>query len=673
MPQKPRLFRQVPHAILPTDPVKKENMMTRNLRSARNQAGLLLLTAGMWLPASAAFAQTVTIDNIETPAGQGFTISVPSVEMTDSNLSEDQVRSLFKGDLSGNAEALANLDAANITIPEIVVTYDIKAPKGDDEESAADDSDAPKSDTESDKADNAANAAEPAAGGKGEIHYKDLVLDNVKGGIAASVSFGSIGMTGDAKSTGHFGKMSMNNLDIGRTLSFYGLVPAGTDTEMKTLYSNFTFEGGTFGSDEFSCNIGTMQLAEVKARPLQHSLLEFMQVAEGLEPEETPDPATMGKLIGFYADFLTAFETTPMHFDGLDCSGETDEDGQVSVKLGGLDVGAFKPGVYPAFTANDIAITAEDGAVSLASFVFKEMDLTEVLKVLEPAPAEPDDAWFEANARKLIPGLAGFSFSGLDGDVPDEDNEGQRIKFKVGDFDLSLADYRNGVPTNISNNASGIVMDVPKDGVDNPLSDLADYGITSIDASYGLKAHWDEAADTIEVENFTLHGENLGTFSLSGTLGNATPDLFSNDLEAAQMAAMGLTVKNVTTNVEDLGIGAIALARAGAEQGKSADEMRQMVAGIAQGSALALLGSNEGSQALSQALNAFLMGTNPAITVTLTSIDPAGLGLADLMELQSDPTQLSSKVKIEAANSGEASAPAVTPPADDGSRQKDKR
>ena len=122
----------------------------------------------------------------------------------------------------------------------------IETPKGDDEESAADDSDAPKSDTESDKADNAAAPAEPAAGGKGEIHYKDLVLDDVKGGVAATVSFGSIDMTGDAKSTGHFGKMSMNNLDIGRTLSFYGLVPAGTDNEMKTLYSNFTFEGGTF-------------------------------------------------------------------------------------------------------------------------------------------------------------------------------------------------------------------------------------------------------------------------------------------------------------------------------------------------------------------------------------------------------------------------------------------
>jgi hypothetical protein len=63
------------------------------------------------------------------------------------------------------------------------------------------------------------------------------------------------------------------------------------------------------------------------------------------------------------------------------------------------------------------------------------------------------------------------------------------------------------------------------------------------------------------------------------------------------------------------------------------------------------------------------MGTNPAITVKLTAIDPAGLGLADLMALQSDPTQLSSKVKIEAAN---ADAGATAAP-EDNSRQKDKR
>jgi hypothetical protein len=613
-------------------------MMTRNTRLMRNHAGLLVVLAGScWLPASAAFAATVTVNDIETKIEPGITISVPSVELTDANLTEAQVRDLFTGDIAGNADALAGLDAANITMPELIVTYDIK---GDDD----------------------------TTGGKGEIHYKDIALDAVSSGIAATVTLGSVDMTGDAKSKGHFGAMSMQNFDIGRILGFYGLVPSQADTEMKTLYSNFTFEGGNFGDDEFACDIGAMRMDEVKARPLKHSLMEFMSVAQGLDEDETPDPATMGKLTAFYADLLTAFESTPMTFDGLDCSGETDEDGKLSVKLGGLEVGGFKPGIYPSFSASDIAINAEDGAVSLGNFVFKETDLASVLKVLATAPAEIDDAWFEANARQLIPSFAGFSFGGLDGDVPDEDNEGQRIKFKIGDFDLTLADYVNGVPSNISNDASGIVMDVPATvEPDSPLKDLADYGIKSINASYGLQAHWDEAADTIEVENFSLHGDDLGTFSLSGTLGNATPDLFSTDLTAAQMAAMGLTVKSVTTNVEDLGLGAIMLAKAGSEQGKTADEMRQMVSGIAQGSALALLGANEGSQALSTALNAFLMGRSPALMVKLAAKDAGGLGLADLMALQEDPTQLSSKVTIEATAAEGAATPTDEP------RQKDKR
>jgi hypothetical protein len=615
-------------------------MMTRNSRLARNHAGLLLVLAGScWLPASAAFAATVTVNDIETKAGEGITISVPSVELTDANLTEAQVRDLFTGDIAGNAEALAGLEAASITVPEVIVTYDIKA----DEESGT-------------------------TAGKGEIRYKDIALDDISGGIAASVSFGSIDMTGDAKSKGHFGTMSMENFDIGRILGFYGLVPNQADTGMKVLYSNFSFEGGNFGDDEFAGDVGAMRMDEIRARPLKHSLLDFLSMAEGLDEDETPDPATMGKLVAFYADLLTAFESTPMTFDGLDCSGETEEDGQLSVKLGGLEVGGFKPGTYPSFTANDIAIDAEDGSVSLGNFVFKETDLAGLLKVLATAPAEIDDAWFEANARQLIPAFAGFSFSGLDGDVPDEDNQGERIKFQIGDFDLTLADYVNGVPSNISNDANGIVMDVPATvEPDSPLKDLAEYGITSINASYGLKAHWDEAADTIEVENFSLHGDDLGTFSLSGTLGNATPDLFSTDLTAAQMAAMGLTVKSVTTSVEDLGLGSILLAKAGADQGKTAEEMRGMVAGIAQGSALALLGANEGSQALSEALNAFLMGTSPAIMVKLTAKDPGGLGLADLMALQEDPTQLSSKVAIEATAADGAATPTEEP------RQKDKR
>ena len=54
---------------------------------------------------------------------------------------------------------------------------------------------------------------------------------------------------------------------------------------------------------------------------------------------------------------------------------------------------------------------------------------------------------FTDNWRKLIPALGGFAFSGLKIDVPDPQAEGSRIQANVADFDLSLSDYLNGIPT----------------------------------------------------------------------------------------------------------------------------------------------------------------------------------------------------------------------------------
>jgi hypothetical protein len=55
---------------------------------------------------------------------------------------------------------------------------------------------------------------------------------------------------------------------------------------------------------------------------------------------------------------------------------------------------------------------------------------------------------------------------------------------------------------------------------------------------------------------------------------------------------------------------------------------------------------------LSQALGGFLAGA-PQLTVTLTSIDPAGISVAEFMAAQEDPAALKGKVSIAASVSGE--------------------
>src|SRR5690606_30409466 len=107
-----------------------------------------------------------------------------------------------------------------------------------------------------------------------------------------------------------------------------------------------------------------------------------------------------------------------------------------------------------------------DGTVTVANFTFKPMDLGDVITVLENAPDEVDEVWLEANARGLIPAMEGFSFSGIDIDVPDPDEPDTRIKASVGAFDVSLASYINGIPTDLDISATNIAADLPEDSGD---------------------------------------------------------------------------------------------------------------------------------------------------------------------------------------------------------------
>ena len=79
---------------------------------AKTLAAVSLLTLATAAPA---LAQTVTVTGITS--GEGYQLSVPTVEATNTNLTEAQIRRLFTGDFATSASSLAELDAGSITIP----------------------------------------------------------------------------------------------------------------------------------------------------------------------------------------------------------------------------------------------------------------------------------------------------------------------------------------------------------------------------------------------------------------------------------------------------------------------------------------------------------------------------------------------------------------------------
>ncbi|MET3924998.1 hypothetical protein [Devosia sp. 2618] len=543
-------------------------------------------------------------------------VEIPEIDAIDSNVDDDTLRAIFSGNVVDNADALAGLTATSITIPEITV-----------------------------EASSTVNGKTSGA----LITLSDIVLDSVDNGLATSISVGEISVNGGDEGTATFGLLEASNFDINAILGIYGLVDAPASTELKTIYTDLSFEGGSLESTEISCNIGAMAAAEVKARPFKYSFAEIMSLAQSLEGADAPPPELIGKIMRMYADMFTAIETSPMTFDGIDCSGVDDSDRAIDFSIAGITMGAMTPGIYPSISMDGFDVTVEDdGVVQIGNFTMKALDFTSAIATVEAAPELIDEAWLEANARSLIPAFGGFSFSDVVVDVPDEQSDGERIKASVGGFDLGLSNYFQGIPTAILVNANNIVVDLPTDSGDEQLQKLIDLGVTKVDAGFKIDLAWNEAEDRIAINEVSLTGADLARFVLNGSLLNATEALFSLDENVTMAAAMQLAINHLKLDIKDEGLTDLIFASIAAEQGTDAATLRPVFAGLAEGTIIGAMAGAAEAQKLGSAINAFVSGKAAHLSIDLTAKDGAGVGFFDFMAAETDPKTLIDKVTIEA-------------------------
>lgn len=570
------------------------------------------------LPAVPILAKEKTKPTVSTETGSDvdYSVSIPVIDTVGSTLAADELQDILHGNIAAHAEGLAELDATRITVPDITVS--VTSASGDDSKEAT-------------------------------FTITDLVLEGVEDGQAASISVAAMGLVADDV-TFDFGTMSAANFDIGGILGLYGLVDHSSQTELEVIYTDLVGEGGSMEAEDVSCTFGGVQGAEFKARPLRTPFAEIISIAQAMEDEpDTVDPALMGRFLKIYADILTAFETSEVTFDGIACEGFTDDGKAMTIDLGDVAMGGMSPGLYPSYSMDGLSIVVDgDGAVSLDNFTIKPMDLTSTIATLENAPELVDEAWLEANARALIPAMEGLSFSGLDIDIPDPDNAGSRIQAKVAGFDLSLAAYLNGIPTDFDVSATNVQAEIPPTGGDETFEQLRALGITSIDAGFRVAAAWDETSDRIAVEEVSVSGVDLATVVLAGTIANATEDLFALDPDTAMMSAMGVAIKNLNLTVTDQGLSDIILAMVAAEQGADPETLRPVFAGLAQGGVIGMMAGAADAAKLGEAINSFVAGKAKTLVIGIDAKTDPGLGMMDFMAAEDDPTVLLGKVNISA-------------------------
>ncbi|MBS3848017.1 hypothetical protein PSC71_17085 [Devosia sp. J2-20] len=573
-----------------------------------------LPTAPAWAQKTKTKPGTVAEASTSQPA-PSVSVDVPTINALSANVDEATLRDILSGNLIANADALASLTATSITIPTIRISIT---------DSLADST----------------------------IVLENIVLEDVTDGVATTASVGGMTVGSSTGTDGHFGEMSAKTFDIGGLLRFYGVVDGGGQTEMKTIYSDFVFAGGSFTAPDVTCTIGAATATEFKARPISMSFAEIMALSTALEQQdEAPSPEILGKLMRTYADMLTAIESSPVKFDGFDCDGTDDKGNPVNVSVAGMTMGGMSPGIYPSIDLTDMAVEVTgDGSITIGSLSFKEIDLSAPIAAIQNAPDALDDDWFEANLRALIPAFAGFSIGDVAIDIPDPETPGGRLVASIGAFDLSLGDYLNGIPTNLLTTASNLKLDLPADTSDEQLQLLMALGISSIDAGFTLDANWNEAENAIAINEVSVTGVDLATVTLAGTINNATDALFSSNENMMMAAAMGLAVGDLKLDVDDTGLSDIIMTMVAADQGSDAATMRPIFAGLAEGTVVGMLAGAAEAQKVAGAVSAFVSGKAKRLTIDVVAKQAPGLGMMDFMAAQDDPVVLLGKVNIDASN-----------------------
>ncbi|MGL4811636.1 MAG: hypothetical protein ACRCXM_07655 [Beijerinckiaceae bacterium] len=592
------------------------------LSSPRLLSTALLAAALTWaaVPPRAALAQTVSIESLSFGgAGSGF--KIPKIEIDGSSLSQTEVTQLLGArDPKSVLAGLQKLNARAIRVPEMRLEQTIAF--GDGEKMT------------------------------NTTVYRNFTMNNVVAGKAASIDIAGGTFEGmDAKKgkiSGTFGRMAAEEFDVPTMIRFFIEAAGPGDNAMRTVYRNFTFDGMNFKLPENAeLVIGRMNVGDAKLRLMRQPLSEFFAFMDANKDKKKLSAAETKQMISMVTGLLDAMETSAATIDGFKVRGLDKNKKPIDVSADRFKVGPYANRVYPAYDIENISIKAPDGFMKIGRAGFKQMDFNGTMKALESAGDGDFEKWAEANWRSLIPAFAGFYIGGLDFDLPDEKNKGQRIKGKLADFDVTLGKYVGGIPTDISSHIKNLAIEIPGNTKEQGLRTLLDLGYKAIDIGANFSTQWDEASKTIKLKSLGIEGVNMGAITSASTFGGAVKELFTGDKNQMQLAALGLTVKDIDIKVVNSGLLDKLIATEAAKGKKTPDQLKKEIAGMAQQLIPAFLGGSDSATAVGRAVAQFAQSPRSLI-VNAKAKEPNGISVLEAAMASGNPLALLPKIDISA-------------------------
>jgi hypothetical protein len=568
---------------------------------------LTTLTLCLGAQPSLVLAQTT-----DAPAAKAQTkLSVEGLNGVNSTLSDEAIQSILNDGLIGHEQELVAWNAETLTIPELVLTVPGKTKK-----------------------------AQPTV-----ITYSDITLTNVEAGTAKTMSIGSIA-TATKLGTTRLEGITFNDISLANIARVIAPDESADET-FYPLYATVNVDSGTVTTEDSACSVGAITSTNYEMRPVGEAFANLLHLVDSPDWDNGDDYALLAPLLTSYARLVTSVKTGPTEIGDFSCQEIDSTHGEGdSFGVDTITIASIEPGLYPAVSAQKIRASFDgETHLSLDSASTKALDFSAVMAVIEAAPQPITEEWIEANERNLTPNFGGFAFSGLSFDIAESDP----ITVTVAEFDLTLSDYINGIPSDGEVWANNIVLDIPPNESDELLSMMLLAGLTQIDGSFRVAGHWVESDQSIEVEEMSFDLKDMGSVSIDALLTNATAELFSTDTTDAISAGRAIALNALNLAVVDNGIGNVVLTALNGQMGGDPEVMRPVYADLAKGTIIAFLTDIAEAADLGEAVSQFVAGTAKHLNIGITSKSENGISLDEFEAAEDDPSVILSQINVTAS------------------------
>jgi hypothetical protein len=580
----------------------------------RLEIGTVRIGASLIGVALAQSADSVTLENITLDLGY-ISYKAPRIEFSGVNLGRAELAALFDMNTPEPlAPRLAKLSAKEIVAPEVV--------------------------TEQKDGPNA-----------GVARYRNVVARDVVEGRIASLSAdgGSIDVAAaEGPTKGTIGRMAARDLDLAEATRLYSDKAGATPPEMKRIYGAFSMENLMLtGPKGAEMRVARMAGRDFMARPTKDSWAETVKALGTMDTSDKASPAEKSRAVNIMVDLFTAFQVGSIEatgFDFRDPSGKDKTEGRIArIAYTGAAAGQAAEA-----RIEGVDFNGDDGRVRIANLSFTGFSFESTFEGLRSIAAKPMEKLDPTVGRKLVPTIGTMRFSGIDVDVPDTEakQKGPNLRFAIREVEVTADKPVNGVPTNLRFGVDGVAFTVPPGAKQDGLRELSELGYTKADVSGLIAASWNEAGNELVVREVSMRGNDMGSVTLRGTLGNIGKDVFSPDITVAMVSLIGATAKTVDLAVENKGLVEKVMAQQAQQQKKTPDDLRREYGMAAAVGIPALLGNTASAKTLGQAIARFI--TKPGrLAITAKAKDGGGLGLADFATI-GEPATILEKLEITA-------------------------